>query len=153
MERVLPPTAKLPCWTAFSTCKACPWRAQDSPESGRAPGPAHRSARLYVSFYRDRLELGCTAPRHAQRAARRYAHAASQHALFPPQEDPVACLTAQMMEISPLRDEQPPPANAAEQENAVSPYLLAHVDDIFTPRFAAPAAGQQPWRLDAGGRG
>ena len=150
---MLPPTDKYPCWTAFTTCRACPWRAQDSPEAGRAPGPSHRSSRLYVSFYRDRLELGCTAPRHVQRVARRYAHAASPLALFPPQvagsgcasADPVACLTAQMMDISPLRDEAPP----AQQQENVSPFLLAHVDDIFTPRFAAPAVGQPPWRLDA----
>ena len=57
-----------------------------------------------------------------------------------------------MMEISPLRDE-PPPAQQQENANgALSPFLLAHLDDIFTPRFAAPAAEQQPWRLDAGGR-
>jgi hypothetical protein len=145
VDRVLPPTAKFPCWTAFTTCRACPWRAQDSPDAGRAAGPVHRSARLYVAFYRDRMEVGCTAPRHVQRAARPYVHAASQQALFPDAADLVACMAAQM-EISPLRE-----APKAQQEN-VSPFLLAHIDDIFTPRFSAAASsGQQPRQLDSGG--
>jgi hypothetical protein len=80
-----------------------------------------------------------------QRASRPYARAASQSALFPDVTDLAAQMAAQM-EISPLREEAP---QAAQQEN-VSPFLLEHIDDIFTPRFAA--AGQQPWRLDAGGR-
>ena len=148
MDRILPPTAKFPCWTAFTTCRSCPWRAQDSPDAGRVAGPVHRSARLYVAFYRDRLELGCTAPRHVQRAARPYAHAASQRALFSDAADLAACMVAQM-EISPLRE-----APQEQQENVISPFLLEHIDDIFTPRFcAAASSGQQPWRLDAGGRG
>jgi hypothetical protein len=146
VDRVLPPSAKFPCWTAFTTCRACPWRAHDSPDAGRAAGPVHRSARLYVTFYRGRVELGCTAPRHVQRASRPYARAASQSALFPDATDLAAQMAAQM-EISPLREEAP---QVAQQQENVSPFLLEHIDDIFTPRFAA--AGQQPWRLDADGR-
>lgn len=113
----------------------------------------HRSARLYVVFFRDRLELGCTAPRHAQRAARPYAHAASQRALFPDAaEQHAAPLSSdaalgeleallgltQQMEISPEREAP------AQQEN-VSPFLLAHMGDIFSPRFAGQVG---PWRLN-----
>jgi hypothetical protein len=143
---MLPPTPKFPCWTAFTTCRTCPWRAHDSPDGGRVAGPVHRSSRLFVAFYRDRVELGCTAPRHAQRAARPYAHAASQRALFPAATDLADCMAAQM-EISPPRDE------LQQQQENVSPFLLAHLDDIFTPCFSAASSGQQPWRLDADGRG
>ena len=87
-----------------------------------------------------------TAQSPVQRASRPYARAASQSALFPDATDLVAQMAAQM-EISPLREEAP---QVAQQQENVSPFLLEHIDDIFTPRFAA--AGQQPWRLDADGR-
>ena len=101
----------------------------------------HRSARMFVTFFRDRVEVGCTAARHIQRIPRAYAHAGSKAVLFP---DAHAVL-AQMaqMDISPPRVDAPAPAWAEGQENGgymvMSPFVLQHADDIFTPRFCARA--------------
>jgi hypothetical protein len=134
--RVLPPRGNFPCYTVFTSCRSCPWRAQDTPTAGRAPGAAHRSSRLYVAFHADRVELGCTAPRHTQRARFAYSQPGSAAALFP---DAAACIppadALAGMEISPVRA-----AAEVGQENVVSPFVQEHLDDIFSPRFCVDAA-------------
>jgi hypothetical protein len=147
VANVLPPSgAKFLCWTAFTTCRACPWREQDSPAPGRAPGPCHRSARLFVSFFDTHMLLGCTASRHTQRAPRAYAHAASSRTLFP---DAAACALATQLDSlavgdamsdSPMRASGAAPAAEHEQQENCSPFLMKHFDEIFTPRFAPPPA-------------
>lgn len=137
---LLPPSAKFPCWTAFTTCGTCPWRAQDSPTSGRAPGPAHRSSRVFVAFHRDRIELGCTAPRHAQRITLAYAQpAATPRALFP---DAAADVAAQLETLSLARSAAPPHApldSRAEDKENWQQFMDAHLADVFTPSFCGGA--------------
>jgi hypothetical protein len=133
------PTAKFPCWTAFTDCRRCPWRAQDSPEAGRTPGALHRSARLYVAFFRDCIIVGCTAKRHTQRAPHTYAHAASPAALFSSTHRATAVcnLPAQLqrMEVSPPQPAARAAGPLSGKENSCSPFMVENLDAIFTPRF------------------
>lgn len=131
--RVLPPSAQYPCYAAFTDCPTCPWRAQDSPQPGRASGPAHRSARVFITFFAARMEVGCTASRHSGKISLPYALPTTQEALFPAQ--PLHGSMDKLLMSPPPAEAMlisPPPTSRA----AGSPFLLQNLADIFSPSFA-----------------
>jgi hypothetical protein len=91
---------------------------------------------LYVTFYRNRIEVGCTAARHTQRIPREYTHADAAGALFPGACEVLARLDELM--VSPPR--MASSAAPAGQENC-SPFMLQNLDEIFTPRHCGGGVG------------
>jgi len=113
---IKPPSGSLyPCWMAFTDCSRCPWREQDTPILGCAPGDTHRSSRLFVTLRADRLEVGCTAARHVQRLRRSHAFPHTRQILY---------------------GEPTPSLAEASSPDAVR-FVDAHMLDIFSPSFAA----------------